>query len=239
MMASMSGTSQPRARGPSRTPRRRAVLTGSTDITHDLREFRFRAEGEADFLPLDFADPMAARDLFEGAGYSILINNAGIIRRADSLDFTEDDWDAVMDVNLKAVFFTCQAFARAALAGRDAAAAYSYLGDLPGEEAAKLRGEAMSMLGQHSTAEGEFAEAGQTQAQLDAAWRAGNWTLVAQKGSETQKRFVELFAPETAPPAEPQDAVPPGPLSQAQQLISQSQSEREAFEKLMEELKTP
>lgn len=131
------------------------------------------------------------------------------------------------------------ALARAALAGRDAAAAYSYLGDLPGEEAAKLRGEAMSMLGQHSTAEEEFAEAGQTQAQLDAAWRAGNWTLVAQKGSETQKRFVELFAPETAPPAEPQDAVPPGPLSQAQQLISQSQSEREAFEKLMEELKTP
>lgn len=78
------------------------------------------AGGEADFLPLDFADPMAARDLFEGAGYSILINNAGIIRRADSLDFTEDDWDAVMDVNLKAVFFTCQAFARAALAeGRE------------------------------------------------------------------------------------------------------------------------
>lgn len=131
------------------------------------------------------------------------------------------------------------ALARAALAGRDAAAAYSYLGDLPGEEAAKLRGEAMSMLGQHSTAEGEFAEAGQTQSQLDEAWRAGNWTLVAQQGSETQKRFVELFAPETTPPAEPQDVVPRGPLSQAQQLISQSQSEREAFEKLMEELKAP
>lgn len=78
------------------------------------------AGGEADFLPLDFADPMAARDIFAGAGYSILVNNAGIIRRADSLDFTEDDWDAVLDVNLKAVFFTCQAFARAALAeGRE------------------------------------------------------------------------------------------------------------------------
>lgn len=42
----------------------------------------------------------------------ILVNNAGIIRRADSLDFTEDDWDAVMDVNLKSVFFLCQAFGR-------------------------------------------------------------------------------------------------------------------------------
>lgn len=42
----------------------------------------------------------------------ILVNNAGIIRRADSLDFTEADWDAVMDVNLKSVFFLCQAFGR-------------------------------------------------------------------------------------------------------------------------------
>ena len=41
---------------PVRAPRRRrAVLTGSADITHDLREFRFRAEGEADFLPGQFA----------------------------------------------------------------------------------------------------------------------------------------------------------------------------------------
>jgi 2-deoxy-D-gluconate 3-dehydrogenase len=42
----------------------------------------------------------------------ILINNAGIIRRADALDFTEADWDAVMDVNLKSVFFLAQAVAK-------------------------------------------------------------------------------------------------------------------------------
>lgn len=73
------------------------------------------AGGVADQVTLDFADPMAARDIFTGAGYSILVNNAGIIRRADSLDYTEDDWDAVMDVNLKALFFTTQAFAKAHL----------------------------------------------------------------------------------------------------------------------------
>ncbi len=66
-------------------------------------------------LQLDFADPMAARDVFAARRVDILVNNAGIIRRADSVDFTEEDWDAVMDVNLKAVFFTCQAFAKAAL----------------------------------------------------------------------------------------------------------------------------
>ncbi|MFP5480399.1 MAG: 2-dehydro-3-deoxy-D-gluconate 5-dehydrogenase KduD [Alphaproteobacteria bacterium] len=67
----------------------------------------------AQAVRLDFADPLAARDSFAGGDYDILINNAGTIRRADSLDFTEADWDEVMDVNLKAVFFTAQAFARA------------------------------------------------------------------------------------------------------------------------------
>jgi 2-deoxy-D-gluconate 3-dehydrogenase len=46
----------------------------------------------------------------------ILVNNAGIIRRAEALDFTEADWDAVMNVNLKSVFFLCQAAARQMLA---------------------------------------------------------------------------------------------------------------------------
>jgi 2-deoxy-D-gluconate 3-dehydrogenase len=69
----------------------------------------------AEALTLDFADPMAATDTFATHKVDILVNNAGIIRRDDSVDFTEADWDAVMDVNLKAVFFTCQAFAKAAL----------------------------------------------------------------------------------------------------------------------------
>lgn len=42
----------------------------------------------------------------------ILVNNAGTIRRSDALDFTEEDWDAVMDVNLKSAFFLSQAVAR-------------------------------------------------------------------------------------------------------------------------------
>lgn len=74
------------------------------------------AGGRGQELHLDFADPMAARDLFDGSDYSILVNNAGIIRRADSTDLSEEDWDAVMDVNLKALFFTTQSFARALLA---------------------------------------------------------------------------------------------------------------------------
>ncbi|OJH45337.1 2-dehydro-3-deoxy-D-gluconate 5-dehydrogenase KduD [Paracoccus sp. SM22M-07] len=71
--------------------------------------------GSGRAMRLDFADPMAARDVFADQRIDILVNNAGIIRRDDAVDFTEADWDDVMDVNAKALFFTCQAFARAAL----------------------------------------------------------------------------------------------------------------------------
>jgi 2-deoxy-D-gluconate 3-dehydrogenase len=71
--------------------------------------------GEGFTLALD--DPTAAAGRLGRAGaLDILVNNAGIIRRADAVDFAEADWDDVIDVNLKAVFFLSQAFARAAFA---------------------------------------------------------------------------------------------------------------------------
>lgn len=42
----------------------------------------------------------------------ILVNNAGIIRRTAALEYSEQDWDDVIAVNLKAVFFLSQAAAR-------------------------------------------------------------------------------------------------------------------------------
>ena len=65
----------------------------------------------------DLGDHAAAAEMLgqtwrESGPIDGLVNNAGIIRRGDALDFTEDDWDAVMDVNLKALFFLCQSFAR-------------------------------------------------------------------------------------------------------------------------------
>lgn len=70
----------------------------------------------ADLSRTGSAARVIAGALEAGATPDILVNNAGIIRRGDSLDFTEEDWDAVLDTNLKSVFFLCQAFARAALA---------------------------------------------------------------------------------------------------------------------------
>lgn len=46
----------------------------------------------------------------------ILVNNAGIIKRCDAVEVTEEDWDAVININEKMVFFLCQAFAKKWLA---------------------------------------------------------------------------------------------------------------------------
>ena len=78
------------------------------------------AEAGRAFLAVraDLSDMAQARGVLAQAGgpADILVNNAGTIRRADATDLTEEDWDAVVDTNLKAVFFLCQDFAKAALA---------------------------------------------------------------------------------------------------------------------------
>jgi NAD(P)-dependent dehydrogenase (short-subunit alcohol dehydrogenase family) len=52
---------------------------------------------------------MAERTRTEFGRIDILVNNAGIYRAATPLDVTEEHWDAVMNVNAKAVFFASQA----------------------------------------------------------------------------------------------------------------------------------
>jgi 2-deoxy-D-gluconate 3-dehydrogenase len=54
--------------------------------------------------------------LAECGQIDILVNNAGIIRRCDAVDFSEADWDEVMDVNLKSAFFLTQAVGRRMIA---------------------------------------------------------------------------------------------------------------------------
>ena len=70
----------------------RRSLATTTDVTSraDLRAMVDRAKAE--FGRID-----------------ILINNAGIYRAAATLDVTEDHWDAIMNINAKAVFFATQA----------------------------------------------------------------------------------------------------------------------------------
>jgi NAD(P)-dependent dehydrogenase (short-subunit alcohol dehydrogenase family) len=52
---------------------------------------------------------MAERTRVEFGRIDILVNNAGIYRAAATLDVTEEHWDAIMNINAKAVFFATQA----------------------------------------------------------------------------------------------------------------------------------
>ncbi|TGS39733.1 2-dehydro-3-deoxy-D-gluconate 5-dehydrogenase KduD [Mesorhizobium sp. M00.F.Ca.ET.151.01.1.1] len=70
----------------------------------------------ADLANTGAAGPMLDRVWDESGPLDGLVNNAGIIRRADAVDLTETDWDDVIDVNLKTVFLLSQSFARRVLA---------------------------------------------------------------------------------------------------------------------------
>ena len=48
----------------------------------------------------------------------VLVNNAGLGTNHDALDATEQEWDELMDVNLKGLFFACQAAGRHMVARR-------------------------------------------------------------------------------------------------------------------------
>jgi len=66
----------------------------------------------ADVGDIDSIDRMARRVVGEFGGIDILVNNAGVTRRAYIMDLTEEDWDRIMRVNGKGVFFCLQRVAR-------------------------------------------------------------------------------------------------------------------------------
>jgi 2-deoxy-D-gluconate 3-dehydrogenase len=55
------------------------------------------------------ADALVDATVRELGAIDILVNNAGTIRRAPAVEFSDDDWAAVVDVNLTAVFRLCRA----------------------------------------------------------------------------------------------------------------------------------
>jgi 2-deoxy-D-gluconate 3-dehydrogenase len=74
------------------------------------------------------AADLVAEVLDQTGHVDALVNNAGVIRRAPAVDFSEQDWNEVLQTNLSAPFFLCQAAAKWWLAvGREKSSAGSRL----------------------------------------------------------------------------------------------------------------
>ncbi len=76
------------------------------------------AGGTAWSFPADLSRPGACEEIVErtvteGGGVDILITAHGVQLRKPALEITAAEWDNILSINLKAVFFTCQVAARA------------------------------------------------------------------------------------------------------------------------------
>ncbi|WP_343617044.1 2-dehydro-3-deoxy-D-gluconate 5-dehydrogenase KduD [Novosphingobium sp.] len=95
--------------------------TPAEETAQRIRDLGRRCElVQADLSSIATVGDVVAQVVEKLGGLHILVNNAGIIRRADAVDFTEEDWDAVVDTNLKSVFFLSQAAGRHMIANHEA-----------------------------------------------------------------------------------------------------------------------
>ncbi len=100
-----------------------ATVAAGVRRVADVAGLEDEAPGSVIPLELDVTDrasiDRAVGRLVEDHGrIDILVNNAGLGANHDALDITEADWDGMMDVNLKGLFFVTQAAARHMVARR-------------------------------------------------------------------------------------------------------------------------
>lgn len=98
-----------------------AVASRSADQLEQLVKEIEDEGGEAKAFELDVRDVAGIDKTFAAikshfGGVDILVNNAGLGDNHRAEDITEDDWDAMMEVNLKGAFFVAQAAGRIMLA---------------------------------------------------------------------------------------------------------------------------
>lgn len=96
----------------------KVTLAGrSEDLGQAAAEEITAQGGQAMFVACDVSDSsqvnnMVAATVERFGGLDIMLSNAGINNKAEFLDVREEDWDRVIDVNLKGVFLCGQAAAR-------------------------------------------------------------------------------------------------------------------------------
>ncbi len=100
------------------------VVANSTPEQGERAAAAIRAQGRhARAMPLDLRRPESIAELVSAARQAfgridILVNSVGIIRRGPIETVSTEDWDAMMDVNLRGAFLLCQAVGREMIARR-------------------------------------------------------------------------------------------------------------------------
>ena len=92
-------------------------FAGNVAAAEAVRKEIESAGGKAILVPADVADETAATEMVEKTAEAfgaidILVNNAGITRDGLLLRMKEEDWDAVLNTNLKGVFHCSKAAAK-------------------------------------------------------------------------------------------------------------------------------
>ena len=86
---------------------------GSDQIAEQVHRMGRRASClTIDLMQSTAVGAVMEKALAEFGRVDILVNNAGIIRRTPAIDFSQQDWDEVMTLNARTVFFLAQAAAR-------------------------------------------------------------------------------------------------------------------------------
>jgi len=94
----------------------RVGCEGTCEAVRALGRRYFESVVDLREASVDDLQVVIARIVNELGRIDILVNNAGTIRRTPAIDFSESDWDDVLQINLKAAFFLSQAAARVMMA---------------------------------------------------------------------------------------------------------------------------
>ena len=99
----------------------RSNKAGADEVVANIQKTGRRVAGfQYDVSSVSEGQKFIADTAAQFGQIDILINNAGLERRADFWDVTEANFDAVMNVNLKGLFFITQAFVKNRIASASA-----------------------------------------------------------------------------------------------------------------------
>ena len=91
----------------------RSNKAGADEVAADIQKLGSKAAAfQCDVARVAEGQKFIADTVAQFGKIDILVNNAGLERYADFWDATEADYDAVLDINLRAVFFITQAFVK-------------------------------------------------------------------------------------------------------------------------------